>query len=184
MDSPYHFMFIMGLFSIILILLYEIITVIIIGFDWDYNGIFYQFKKNIEKYEGLYILIFIGDILSDFILLSGIQLTIYFFTPCHFIISESISQIINTFVNDTIDNFPDYEKAFIYILFIIIIFATLIYTEAIIIKICSLNKNTRKYIELRQLSDTRHLFSSRLKTESSFEEENTEKNSEKNSEKN
>ena len=150
MDSPYHFMFIIGLFAMSLILLYEIFTVIIFGIDRSFNGIFYQFDKNFEKYNGLYILIFIGDVLSDFLLVAGIQLTIYYFTPCHFIISESTSQIISTFVNDTIENFPVYEKVIIYFLFIIIFFATLIYNEVLIIKICSLNKNTKKYIDLRQ----------------------------------
>ena len=162
MDSPYHFMFIIGLFAMSLILLYEIFTVIIFGIDRSFNGIFYQFGKNFEKYNGLYILIFIGDVLSDFLLVAGIQLTIYYFTPCHFIISESTSQIISTFVNDTIEDFPVYEKVIIYFLFIIIFFATLIYNEVLIIKICSLNENTKKYIALREANELEYLIT--LKT--------------------
>ena len=126
MDSPYRLMFINSIFCFIIILLYEIFTVILFGINWNYNGIFYQFGKNIEIYKGLYILIFIGDIISSFIGIAGIELTNYYFNPCHFIISETISQIINTFVNNTIDNYDAFEKAIIYILFIIIIFATLI----------------------------------------------------------
>ena len=177
MDTPYHLMFIIGLFSLILISLYEIITVIIFGIDWNYNGIFYQFLKNIEKYNGLYILIFIGDILSAFLWLAGIELTVYFFTPCHFIISESISQIISTFVNNTLDNFNNYEKIIIYILFIIIISATLIYTEVLIIKICSLDKNTKKYIGLRQKNETDNiLLSKTVKSIDFINVENNDKN--------
>ena len=161
MGSPYHLMFVIGIFSLVLILLYEIITVIIFGIDWNYNGIFYQFGKNYEKYNGLYILIFIGDILSSFIWIAGIELTIYFFTPCHFIISESISQIISTFVNDIIENFIIYEKIIIYTLFIIIILATLLYTEVFIIKICSLNKNTKKYITLREKNEFANLLATK-----------------------
>ena len=161
MGSPYHLMFVIGIFSLVLILLYEIITVIIFGIDWNYNGIFYQFRKNYEKYNGLYILIFIGDILSSFKWIAGIELTIYFFTPCHFIISESISQIISTFVNDIIENFIIYEKIIIYGLFIIIILATLIYTEVFIIKICSLNKNTKKYITLREKNEFANLLATK-----------------------
>ena len=161
MDSPYHFMFIIGLFGMSLILLYEIFTVIIFGIDRSFNGIFYQFGKNFEKYKGLYILIFIGDVLSDFLIVAGIQLTIYYFTPCHFIISESTSQIISTFVNDTIENFPVYEKVIIYFLFIIIFFATLIYNEVLIIKICSLNENTKKYIALREANELEYLITSK-----------------------
>ena len=174
MDSPYHFMFIIGLFAMTLVLLYEIFTVIIFGIDNPFNGIFYQFGKNYSKFGGLYILIFIGDILSDFLLVGGIQLTIYYFTPCHFIISESISQIISTFVNDTIVDFPLYEKTIIHIMFIIIIFATLIYNEVIIIKICTLSKNTKKYIALRQSSESTNLIT--LKTFDSVGEEEVDAN--------
>ena len=153
MDSPYHLMFVIGLFSLILTTIYEIITDLTIGIDFNFNGIYYQFGKNIEKYGTLYILIFIGDILSAFIWLWGIQLTVYFFTPCHFIISESISQIISNIVNNVFENHSPVEKVFVYILFIIIILSTLIYNEVFIINICYLNNNTKKYINLRILTE-------------------------------
>ena len=159
MASPYHFMFMMGAMALTLILLYEIFTVIIFGFNCSFNGVFYQFYKNCEKHEYLYILLFIADIITAFIWLAGIQLTVYFFTPCHFIISESISQIISTFLNNTIADFSIGEKVITYILFIIIIFATLIYNEVVIINFFSLNKNTKKYINLRQLKETENLLS-------------------------
>ena len=159
MASPYHFMFMMGAMALTLILLYEIFTVIIFGFNCSFNGVFYQFYKNGEKHEYLYILLFIADIITAFIWLAGIQLTVYFFTPCHFIISESISQIISTFLNNTIEDFSIGEKVITYILFIIIIFATLIYNEVVIINFFSLNKNTKKYINLRQLKETENLLS-------------------------
>ena len=116
-DSPYHLMYVIGLFATILILVYEIFTVIIVGIDSNLNGIFYQFYKNCERFQYLYILIFISDILTAFIWLWGIQLTVYFFTPCHFIISESISQIISFFINDTISEYSDGEQATIIIFF-------------------------------------------------------------------
>ena len=116
MASPYHFMFMMGAMALTLILLYEIFTVIIFGFNCSFNGVFYQFYKNCEKHEYLYILLFIADIITAFIWLAGIQLTVYFFTPCHFIISESISQIISTFLNNTIADFSIGEKVITYIL--------------------------------------------------------------------
>ena len=159
MGSPYHLMFMMGAMALTLILLYEIFTVIIFGFNCSFNGVFYQFYKNCEKHEYLYILLFIADIITAFIWLAGIQLTVYFFTPCHFIISESISQIISTFLNNTIADFSIGEKVITYILFIIIIFATLIYNEVVIINFFSLNKNTKKYINLRQLKETENLLS-------------------------
>ena len=114
MDSPYHFMFMIGLFSSIAILIYEIFTVIIFGCDREFNGIFFKFEKNFSEYGFLYILMFIGDILSAFIWLAGIQLTVYFFTPTHFIISESISQIITTIIDKAINDFPVVETVIIY----------------------------------------------------------------------
>jgi len=153
-DSPYHLMYVIGLFATILILVYEIFTVIIVGIDSNLNGIFYQFYKNCERFQYLYILIFISDILTAFIWLWGIQLTVYFFTPCHFIISESISQIISFFINDTISEYSDGEQATIIIFFFIFIFATLIYNEVLIINICSLSNNTKKNINLRQLRES------------------------------
>ena len=171
MGSPYHLMFMMGAMALTLILLYEIFTVIIFGFNCSFNGVFYQFYKNCEKHEYLYILLFIADIITAFIWLAGIQLTVYFFTPCHFIISESISQIISTFLNNTIADFSIGEKVITYILFIIIIFATLIYNEVVIINFFSLNKNTKKYINLRQLKETENLLSGM----NNVEEENDNK---------
>ena len=153
-DSPYHLMYVIGLFATILILVYEIFTVLIVGIDSNLNGIFYQFYKNCERFQYLYILIFISDILTAFIWLWGIQLTVYFFTPCHFIISESISQVISFFINDTISEYSDGEQATIIIFFFIIIFATLIYNEVLIINICSLSNNTKKNINLRQLRES------------------------------
>ena len=153
-DSPYHLMYVIGLFATILILVYEIFTVIIVGIDSNLNGIFYQFYKNCERFQYLYILIFISDILTAFIWLWGIQLTVYFFTPCHFIISESISQIISFFINDTISEYSDGEQATIIIFFFIIIFATLIYNEIFIINICTLSNNTKKNIYLRQVRES------------------------------
>ena len=173
MASPYHFMFIMGLYALSFILIYEIFTVIIFGFDTVFNGVFFQAKENIQKYEGLYILIFIADVISAFVWLAGIQLTVYFFSPCHFIISESISQIISTFLNNTIEGFPIHEKIIIIFLFIIILLATLIYNEIVIINIWSLNKNTKKNIILRELKEKREIMDS--KNKNFIEEENDTK---------
>ena len=155
MDSPYHFMFMVGVFASTLILLYEIFTVFFSGVgDTGFNGIFYSFGKKFDTYGALYILIFIGDILSAFIWLAGIQLTVYFFTPCHFIISESISQIITSIINNTLKDLSVVEQVFIYIFFVIILFSSFIYNEVIIINVCNLNKNTTKNISKRQLFET------------------------------
>ena len=81
----------------------------------------------------------------------------YFFTPCHFIISESISQIITTIINSTWKDFYAVEIVFIYIFFVIILFAAFIYNEIIIINVCNFNKDTNKNISKRQLSETEEI---------------------------
>ena len=151
MDSPYHLMFVIGLISLIIILLYETITVLAFGNDRNFNGIFYQIKYNFENIK-LYPLLFIGDVLSAFLWVGGIHLTVYFFTPCHFIISESVSQILSTLINNSLKDHPVYIKSIVYILFSIILIAALIYNEVIIIKAFSLEKNTKKHIYNRAQS--------------------------------
>ena len=158
MGSPYYLMFIVGLISIIIILLYEIITVLSFGMERMFNGIFYQFKLNFEKTK-LYPLIFIADIISAFLWVGGIILTMYFFSPCHFIISESISQILSILIENTLDKSPLYKQIIIYICFVIIIIGGLIYNEIIILNFCSLNSNTQKNIILRQKEETDKILS-------------------------
>ena len=153
MGSPYYLMFIIDAMPICLILPYEIITVIAFGKDTKFNGIFYQMEKNYEKTK-LYPLIFIADIISAFLWIAGINLTVYFFTPCHFIISESISQIISTIISQTFENLSLTKQIIIYILFFMIFLGSLIYNEIFIINICSLSENTRKYIIIRQKEET------------------------------
>ena len=152
MDSPYHLMFIIGLISLFILLLYECISIAITGIkENDFNGIFFQIKKNYEEDSYIFFLIFIGSVLSSFILLAGIQLTIYFFTPCHFIISESLSLIITTFFENSLEKYNTAYKITIYIIYYIIAFTSLVYNEVIIINIGDLSKNTKKNIEKREL---------------------------------
>ena len=66
MDSPYHFMFIIGLTSLCILIPHEILTLFIFGEDTEFNGILYQIKNNYNKYSYLYPLLFIGDILVSF----------------------------------------------------------------------------------------------------------------------
>ena len=147
-DSPYHLMFVIGLISLIIILLYETITVLTFSKDEKFNGIFLQLETNFKK-SNYYILLFIADILSAAIWVLGIHLTVYFLTPCHINISEGIVQILTTFIYNILEGYDTYIKIIIYILFVIIIFTSFVYNEIIIINACSLNKYTQKYIEDR-----------------------------------
>ena len=152
MGSPYKFMFLIGLIDLTILLFYEFFTLIITGIkDNHFNGIIYQIKKNCMQYSFWYILIIIVDVISSFIFLAGIQLTVYFFSPCHFIISESLSQIITTIINNSFENYNINFKISIYIIYTIIAFVSFIYNEIIIINIGTLSSNARKNIMKREL---------------------------------
>ena len=153
MDSPYHFMFIIGLISLSILIPYEIFALIAFGEDTYFNGILYQIKLNFNKYSYLYPLFFIGDVLVSFLWVAGIHLTFYFLSPCHFIISESICQILSTFINHSIQIYSMSIKITIYILYVVIAIASLIYNEVIIINIGDLSVNTKKKIISRELTE-------------------------------
>ena len=159
--SPYYFMFMIGLFSICIILIYETITVSAFGKNAKFNGLFYQIEKNFQEIK-LYPLIFIADIIAGFFLVAGIILTIYFFTPCHFIISESISQILASLVRKNLMELSITKQVIIYILFVVILLGGLIFNEIFIINICSLSKNTKKHISQRQKEETENIISNNI----------------------
>ena len=173
MTSPYYLMFIIGLITLVLIIIYETITCLAFGDNKDFNGAFYQIKYNIKNIK-LYPLLFIGDVISAFLWVGGIHLTVYFFSPCHFIISESISQILSTIINNSLEGYSTAAAIVIYILFVIIIFASLIYNEIIILKFWKLNMNTKKHIAKRSNSELQLMFKDGQKKENELENEETE----------
>ena len=173
MTSPYYLMFIIGVITLVLIIIYETITCLAFGDNKDFNGAFYQIKYNIKNIK-LYPLLFIGDVISAFLWVGGIHLTVYFFSPCHFIISESISQILSTIINNSLEGYNIAAAIVIYILFVIIIFASLIYNEIIILKFWKLNKNTKKHITKRSNSELLLIFKNEQKKDNELEIEEIE----------
>ena len=157
MDSPYHFMFFIGLISLCILIPYELFTIIFFGEDTNFNGILYQMKNNLKSYSFLYLLLLLADLLCSFFWIAGIHLIFYFLQPCHFIISESLSQIISTFIAGHIQNYSIGNKISIYILYIIIVVSSLIYNEVIIINIGNLSTNTKKKIISRELLEKKIL---------------------------
>ena len=173
MTSPYYLMFIIGLITLVLIIIYETITCLAFGDNKDFNGAFYQIKYNIKNIK-LYPLLFIGDVISAFLWVGGIHLTVYFFSPCHFIISESISQILSTIINNSLEGYNIAATIVIYVLFVIIIFASLIYNEIIILKFWKLNMNTKKHIAKRSNSELQLMFKDGQKKDNELEIEEIE----------
>ena len=84
-------------------------------------------------------------------------LTIYYFSPCHYIIYESIAnflEIILAKVTEIQGIFSKEEIITFYILYPILIFGTIVFNEIIILNFCGLNYNTKKEIMKREIIDS------------------------------
>ena len=148
-------MFIVGLFSFILIIPLDIFAYFydkkgeIFGLN-VINQIYTIYKKN----ESIFIFIFkiLLDIISGFFCYGGIIFTFYYFTPCHFITSLTLLQILSeVFTRTNNDKNEEWYKILLFILLNCIInVSSLIYNEIIIVHFWSMEKNTFKYISMRQ----------------------------------
>ena len=158
LNHPYHLMFYVGLFSLILIIPLDLFV-----HFYDKEGIILekdiinQIKDLYKKYNLKFICLFIFDITCKFITFLGIILTLYYFTPCHFIISFTFSEFLHKFIDWIIERINNNNKnnewfltLVYFFLYVIIIFSILIYNEIIIIHLWSMEKNTFKYISFRQ----------------------------------
>jgi len=96
MDSPYHYMFVVGLISTIIILLYETITVLAASKDEVYNGIFLQIETNFKESK-YYPLVLLGDLVSAFFWVMGIHLTVLFYTLSFYYFRSNITNIVNIY---------------------------------------------------------------------------------------
>ena len=146
--KPYSLMVYIGSITSIILFIYDIISFAIVHDDNNnVNGIILGIKRNFN----LSFIFIILDLLFYFLSNIGIWLTIYFFTPFHFIISESISE----YIYYTYDYFTgtryEIRDIIIYsLIYIINLFFSLIFNEIIILNFCNMNYNTKKYIERRE----------------------------------
>jgi hypothetical protein len=152
-NSHYQIMLKIGILSVIILLIYDIIVLIIRGDEnTDISGIIIGFKNNLIKPNFTYIIL---DILLCFLWNGGIWLTLYYLTPCHFIISESISEYLYYIIDFILGN-NEYETRDIIIygiVYILNIFCFLVYDEIIILNIWDLNKYTKHIIQKRETID-------------------------------
>ena len=165
LTNPYCLMFFIGTFNLILLFLLSLLA-----FFNDNINEFLGLNKicEIENIygDGIIILSFlkiIFDIIIGFFWLSGIILTLYYLTPCHFIISMSTLIFLLRLLEwirkiGSSENYSLYLFLLEILLYSFIIFSGLIYNEIIIIRLWSLEKNTFKYISFRE----------RLESEDSF----------------
>ena len=152
-NSPYYIMFNIGLISIIIFLVYDIIVFLIVGNNnTNIHGVIMGFYNNLNL---SFIYLFILDIIFNFLCNIGIWLTVYYFTPFHFIISESLAEYFY-YAYDWIVLGRDYkiEDVIAYmIIYIINIIFFMVFNEIIILNFCGLSYNIRKKIEEREAID-------------------------------
>ena len=155
--SPYEIIIFLGIFCLILLLIFEPITFFIpcdnpvMCYEGHFAGIISGFK--LIKC-GKDILLCCFWIIFLFMTCYGLWLTVAYLSPTHFLTSDSI---ITFELNILLDCYNPYfilmNNPLFYIFSIITIFGCLIYNEIIIIQICGLNFNTRNEIINRQITD-------------------------------
>ena len=167
-ESPYYMLFIIGLINSTMLLLYDVIAFHI---NEDYSGVIKGFRDNVNSFMNFFY--FFVELIFEFVSTIGIWLTIYYFTPCHFIISDFISEMIKYYIrviqrrigainNENQDD--DDDNLIIIIVFTIIylinIICSLIFNEIIILTIFNLEFYTKKYIKKREFLDSSLLIQS------------------------
>ena len=147
-NTPYFLHLIIGIINLVLILIVELFINIL---DLDINGVIIGFKNNINSVAMIFN--FILDIILQCLWTIGIRATVYYFTPCHFFISNYISEYIYYLMIalSVEDDFYSTSNIVIFsIIFFINLFCCLIFNEVIILNFWKLDYNTRKRIHERQ----------------------------------
>ena len=149
--TPYYMLFMIGLINSIGLLLYDIIAYFI---NDEYSGIIKGFRDNIVNVQSFFCLLL--ELVVKFIYTSGIWISIYDLTPCHFIISDFTAEMISFYIkiiNKThIDNyfFTTTNIIMFSIIFVINLICSLIFNEVLIVKFFGLHYYTDKYIKKRE----------------------------------
>ena len=152
MVSPYFLMLIIGIINISLLLIFDIFIYFLKS---NMDGIIIGFNENITSVSKCFI--FILDIFIKFITNTGIWLTIYYLTPCHYYISSYISEFayyIQKIIEKDEGFYSIINAVPFSIAFFINFFFILVYNEVIIVNFCGLDYNTKKRIQERERNDT------------------------------
>ena len=171
--TPYFIMTIIGVVNTILLIIFDIFAY---NYNRDISGVIIAFQKNINSTLNFFGLFF--NLIIEFITNLGIWLTIYYFTPCHYFISEYISYFINFVISyiQSTNEFYSLANLIIYsIAYIINFICILVFNEVIILNFCSLDFNTKKRILKRLKKDESDL--SNVKNLMDIDSENNEDNS-------
>ena len=184
-NSPYFVMLIIG--SVIGLIL--IIISIIKYFTISESQIFQGFYDNIINRDSKkYIFLFLADIISQFIYNLGLWITVYYFTPCHTIISENMMEILYYIYDYKVNQEHWIEKKFHWnfwllpLVLLLNLLCSLIFNEIIILNFCGLDFYTKIRIQERVRKESDLMIDTIDKTtendskENSFSSENNPNN--------
>ena len=149
-NTPYFIMFVIGIIGSVCAIIFDIFAYF---FNRDISGVIIGFQDNVTSF--LYFLAFILHLITEFIWILGIFLTIYYYSPCHFFISEYISEYVSYMILalDSNDEFHCTSNIIIYsISSAIIFFFTLVFNEVVVLNFWNLDFNTKKRIRERMKS--------------------------------
>lgn len=157
-NTPYFLMFFIGIIICIILLSIAIIKYFIIS----ESNIFSGFNDYINSYSSFFI--FLADLVCLFIYNLGLWMTVYYFTPCHTIISDNIMEIYYN-IYDFKSNLEYWQEQgyswniwVIPTVLVINLICSLIFNEIILLKCCKLDYYTRKRIEERERNESNIIF--------------------------
>ena len=161
--SIYFVLLILGASACIPMLIYDIIAFFI---NKKISGILIGFADNVNNVKNFFL--FIVDLIFLFTSNLGIFWTVYYYTPFHLIICEFFSELIGYYIQyiqfkqgEIIDGsdflFKEINIIIFSIIFFINLICSLIFNEIIILKFCTLEYDTKKYINERAQLDVSSL---------------------------
>ena len=174
--TPYFFMFIVGFIDVIFLLIYELFSYFL---NPSISGITFGFRNNINKVGDVFL--FILDLIVEDIWNLGIWLTVYYLTPCHYFISEYISEYVYYMIEarqkkDTNKFYSTTNVVIFSICYFINFLCCLIFNEVFILNFCGLDYNTRKRINQRISKEKTDLIDSQNLIEMETEKDEDESN--------
>ena len=154
--TPYYLMLFIGIINSFILITIATIKYLITSESEIFSG----FSNYITSFPTF--LIFMADIISQFIYNLGSWITVYYFTPLHTIISENVQEIY--YMYDFKSNIEYWEKQGFYwnmwvipSVLVINLICSLIFNEIIILKCCKCDYYTRIRIEEREKKEIKNV---------------------------
>ena len=157
--SPYFIMLLIGIIMSVTLFVISLIKYWVTS----ESDIFTGFQNNVNSLE--YFGYFVIDIITQFIYYTGLWITVYYFSPCHTIISENMIEIMYYMYDYSNNKKYWINKGFLVnfylfpIFLIINLIFSLIFNEIIIIKWCKFDYYTKIRILERERVEQNNLHS-------------------------